>query len=70
MKLIQISPSQFINIEQLARVEITESRDLKYLVLYFTGGGTYRCTEEETEVFLPIVEDFARSFAREIGMDK
>lgn len=70
MKLIQISPTQFINIEHITRIEISETRDLKYLILHSTGGVSYRCTEEETEAFLPIVEDFARSFAREIGLDK
>ncbi|MGF1574057.1 MAG: hypothetical protein ACFCU1_13415 [Sumerlaeia bacterium] len=69
MKLIQISPTQFINIEHINRIEISETRDLKYIIIYSTGGASYRCTEEETETFLPIIEDFTRSFAREIGLD-
>ena len=68
MKLIQISPAQYINIDHLVRVEIMESRDIKYMILHFAGGTSYRCTEEETEAFLPVVKDFTRSLGREIGL--
>jgi hypothetical protein len=49
-------------------VELMESRDIKYLILHFAGGTSYRCTEEETEAFLPVIQDFTRSFARELGL--
>lgn len=67
MRLMQVSPSQYINLEYLTRVEIVESRDIKYTILHFSGAESYRCTEEETEELLPIIMDFARSFSREIG---
>ena len=69
MRMMQISPTQYINLEYLTRVEIMESRDIKYAILHFTGVESYRCTEEETEEIIPIVKDFARVFNREIGKE-
>lgn len=57
MHFIRISPTQLVNLEQVARVEINISGEIRYTTLYFLGGNSYRCTEEESEVLLPILKD-------------
>lgn len=49
MKFIRISPSEVINLDQVARVETYMTQEIRYITVYFTGGESYRCTEEESE---------------------
>jgi len=57
MHFVRISPTQMINLDMITRVEINVQGDIRYTTIYFTGEGSYRCTEEESEVVLPILKD-------------
>lgn len=52
MKLLRISANQVINAENINRFEVYEAQDIRYITIVFVGGESYRCTEEESVVFL------------------
>ena len=56
MRYIRISPMQLINMETVTRIETYESHQVFYLTIFFVDGSSYRCTEDETSVLLPIVD--------------
>lgn len=56
MQIVRLSPTQFINLELITRIEVYETDDIKYSTVHFTDGESYRCTEEETEALLPMIE--------------
>ncbi len=57
MHFVRISPTQLINLELITRIEIQSQGDVRYTTLHFTGEGSYRCTEEESEVLLPLLKE-------------
>lgn len=56
MKFIRISPSEVINLEQVARIETYIAQDIRYLTIHFIGGASYRCTEDESEQLMAHVK--------------
>ena len=56
MQIVRLSPFQFINLEQITRVEIYQTEETQYCTVHFTDGESYRCTEEETAALLPMIE--------------
>jgi len=60
MLFVRISPTQLVNLELINRVEIQSQGDIRYTTVHFTGEGSYRCTEEESEVLLPILKEYIK----------
>lgn len=52
MKFVRISVSEVINLEAITRIETYRTQQISYITIHFTGGSSYRCTEEESEELL------------------
>lgn len=62
MRFLRISPMQVVNLEQVTRVEAYEAHDVQYVTIFFTDGNSYRCTEDESSVLLPVIEKLCEKF--------
>jgi len=52
MKFLRLSGAQVVNVENINRFEVYEAQDIRYITIVFTGGESYRCTEEESTAFM------------------
>ncbi len=52
MNFVKISDTQIVNLDLVTRVEIYMTQDIRYTTVFFTGGESYRLTEDESELLI------------------
>ena len=67
MRIVRISLSEYLNLDKETRMEVFASEDTRYMTVHMAGGGSYRCTEEETEVLMAYVVDNLENPAVEVS---
>ncbi|MEQ8821631.1 MAG: hypothetical protein RLY93_15455 [Sumerlaeia bacterium] len=68
MQFIKLSKSQIINLDCVNRIEVYEDENASHTTIHFIDGRTYRCTEEEAEALVILINSHIIQSHEETGI--